>query len=81
MEAVELFLENLNNEMKKLHNELTEASWMAQTTGDPDWAKKSGEAETRFNVFFSKKETFEKTKQYLRTEGLTELQKRELHLF
>ncbi|MFD2444738.1 M2 family metallopeptidase [Bacillus sp. CGMCC 1.16607] len=79
--SVQTFLQELNNQMQVLMRDVTEASWMAQTTGDADWADKLSEADTKLNLFFSQKDTFEKTKRYLEEEGLTELEKRQLFLF
>ncbi|HLO12555.1 MAG TPA: M2 family metallopeptidase [Pseudoneobacillus sp.] len=81
METVDVFLQQFNNQMQILLKDVTEASWMAQTTGDPTWASKLSEAHTKFNLLFSDKETFEKTQKYLEDETLTNIQRRELQLF
>ncbi|HYK72349.1 MAG TPA: M2 family metallopeptidase [Pseudoneobacillus sp.] len=78
--TVQTFLQELNDQMQQLYKDVTEASWMAQTTGDPEWADKLSEADTRYNLFFSQKDTFEKTKQYLAEENLTEVERRQLFL-
>jgi oligoendopeptidase F len=80
METVQTFLKQLNDQMQTLMKDVTESSWMAQTTGDPSWAGKLSEASTKFNLLFSKKETFEKTKYYLEQNGLTDIEKRQLQL-
>lgn len=80
METVELFLQQLNDQMQVLLKDVTQSSWMAQTTGDPEWAAKLSEASTKFNLLFSSKDTYEKTKQYLQVDSLTDIQKRQLQL-
>jgi oligoendopeptidase F len=79
--TVETFLQDMNNQMQTLLKEVTSANWMAQTTGDPAWAGKLSEAQTKFNLLFSQKETFEKTKQFIEQhESLADIQKRQLQL-
>jgi oligoendopeptidase F len=79
--TLETFLQDMNDQMQALLKDVTSASWMAQTTGDPAWSGKLSEAQTKFNLLFSQKETFEKTKQYLeQQESLTDIQKRQLEL-
>jgi oligoendopeptidase F len=80
METIEVFLQRFNDQMQALMKDATESSWMAQTTGEAEWAAKSSEASTKFNLLFSDKETFELTKQYLNSDGLTDIQKRQLEL-
>ncbi|HWL25202.1 MAG TPA: M2 family metallopeptidase [Ureibacillus sp.] len=76
--TVQTFLQEFNDQLKVLHREGTEAGWMFQTTGDPEWAKKDSEADTKLNVFLSNKETYEETKKYLENESLTDIEKRQL---
>lgn len=64
--------------MHVLYKNFAEAFWMAQTTGNPEWAAKLGEAETRLNLLSSSKDTFEKTKQFLTMENVSEIEKRQL---
>ncbi|MEK4131930.1 M2 family metallopeptidase [Solibacillus sp. FSL W8-0474] len=80
METLQTFLNDFNNQMQVLHNAATEAAWMAQTTGDPMWADKLSEADTQYNLLFSSKDTYEKTKQFLAMENITETEKRQLQL-
>ncbi|WP_442599703.1 M2 family metallopeptidase [Neobacillus sp. D3-1R] len=80
METVNEFLLNLNKDMQVLHKDVTETSWMAQTTGDPEWAEKLSKADTEYNLFFSDKEKFEKTQEYLEDPSLTDIEKRQLEL-
>ncbi|MFY3792571.1 M2 family metallopeptidase [Ureibacillus sp. MALMAid1270] len=80
METLQTFLNDFNNKMKELYTGVTEASWMAQTTGDPEWAGKLAEAGTKMSLLFSSKETFEKAKHFLTTENVTEIEKRQLQL-
>jgi oligoendopeptidase F len=81
MKSVETFLQEMNEQMQVLHKDATVASWMAQTTGDPEWAEKQSQASTKYSLFFSQKDAFEKTKQFLENENLTLVQKRQLQLF
>ncbi|MGM9949904.1 MAG: M2 family metallopeptidase, partial [Lysinibacillus sp.] len=53
---------------------------MAQTTGDPEWAAKLSEADTRYNLLFSSKDTYEKAKHFLATENVSDIEKRQLQL-
>ncbi|QOR67153.1 M2 family metallopeptidase [Cytobacillus suaedae] len=80
METLQSFLKDMNGRMQELYKDVTESSWMAQTTGDAEWAAKLSEAGTRFNLLFSSKDTYEKTKQFLETENATEVEKRQLQL-
>ena len=80
METLQRFLKDFNDQMQVLYKVAAEASWMAQTTGDPEWVAKSSEAETRYNLLFSSKDTYEKTKHFLATGNLTEIEKRQLQL-
>lgn len=80
LETLQTFLNDFNNKMKELYKPVVEASWMAQTTGDPEWAEKLAEADTKINLLFSSKETFEKAKNFLATEYITEIEKRQLQL-
>ncbi|QPC47894.1 M2 family metallopeptidase [Mangrovibacillus cuniculi] len=80
MQTLQEFLHDLNNQMHVLYKEGSVASWMVQTTGDPEWADKVSEADTKYSLLFSSKETYEKTKQFFRTESLTEVEKRQLQL-
>jgi oligoendopeptidase F len=80
LETVDIFLQQFNDQMQVLMKEVTNSSWMAQTTGDAEWAAKLSEASTKFNLLFSDKDTYEKTKQYLTQDSLTEIQKRQLQL-
>jgi oligoendopeptidase F len=80
METLQTFLQDINDQMQALHKDVTQSSWMAQTTGDPEWAAKLSEASTKFNLLFSSKDTYEKTKQFLETESVSEIEKRQLQM-
>ncbi|MBP2239782.1 peptidyl-dipeptidase A [Cytobacillus eiseniae] len=80
METLQTFLKDINAQMQVLSKDGAQASWMAQTTGDPKWAAKLSEAETRYKLLFSSKDSYEKTKQFLATENVTEIEKRQLQL-
>ncbi|KGR79830.1 M2 family metallopeptidase [Ureibacillus manganicus] len=80
MKTLQTFLNDFNDKMQGLYKTTAETAWMAQTTGDPVWAEKLGEAETKYNLFFSSKETYEKAKHFLATENVTEIEKRQLQL-
>ena len=62
METLQTFLKDFNDQMHVLYKAGGEASWMAQTTGDPKWAAKLSEADTRYSLLFSSKDTYEKAK-------------------
>ncbi|RHW38102.1 peptidase M3A and M3B thimet/oligopeptidase F [Neobacillus notoginsengisoli] len=81
MESLEQFLRELNEKMKLLTREVTEASWKAQTTGDPEWAEKLTKASTAHSLFFANKDTYENAQQFLQQDGLDLVQKRELEVF
>ena len=78
METLQTFLKNFNNQMQALYKDMTVASWMAQTTGEPEWAAKLSEASTKFSLLFSSKDTYEKAKHFLATENTTEIERRQL---
>ena len=80
METLQTFLKNFNNQMQALYKDMTVASWMAQTTGEPEWAAKLSEASTKFSLLFSSKDTYEKAKHFLATENTTEIERRQLQL-
>jgi oligoendopeptidase F len=80
LETLQTFLHDFNDKMSILYKNASEAGWMAQTTGDPEWAAKYGEAETQYNLLFASKETYEKAKQFLESENVTEMEKRQLQL-
>ncbi|MHC0037010.1 M2 family metallopeptidase [Pseudoneobacillus sp. C159] len=80
MAVVEQFLQQYNDKMQALLKDVTHSSWMAQTTGDPEWATKLGEAATKFDLLFADKEAYEQAQQYLSSEALTDIQKRQLQL-
>ncbi|WP_144512863.1 M2 family metallopeptidase [Bacillus sp. FJAT-22090] len=79
--SVQAFLQEFNDQMQLLMSDVTEAYWMAQTTGDPEWANKLSEAETKLNLLFSRQDIYEETNRYLESENLTEMEKRQLLLF
>ncbi|WP_223702407.1 M2 family metallopeptidase [Sutcliffiella deserti] len=76
--TLELFLQEQNEMMKRLHIDRAESSWMSSTTGEEKWNKKTAEAQTAMNVYFSNKERFEKVQAYLAEEIENPLHKREL---
>ncbi|MER2079385.1 M2 family metallopeptidase [Psychrobacillus psychrotolerans] len=80
MENITAFLYDFNSNIRPLFKEMKEASWMAQTTGEAEWAAKSSEAETQYNLLFASKEIYEKAKYYLATGDGTDVEKRQLQL-
>lgn len=80
MENITVFLKDFNDKTQAIHKEVTEASWMAQTTGEEEWAAKLSELGTKYSLLFASKETYEKAKQYLQSEDGTEIEKRQLEL-
>ncbi|OCA81587.1 peptidase M3A and M3B thimet/oligopeptidase F [Bacillus sp. FJAT-27225] len=81
MSSAEVFLKKLNAEMEALLEVVTETSWMAQTTGSPEWAEKLSEASTKFSLFFSDKDTYEQAQKFALQEDLTPEQRREFEVF
>ena len=80
MEAHQTFLENFNKQVETHHKGVTEASWMAQTTGDAKWANKLSELGTKYSLLYSSKETYEQAQHYLATVNGTEIEMRQLEL-
>ena len=80
METYQTFLEHFNKQVEAHHKGVTEASWMAQTTGDPEWAAKLSELGTKYSLLYSSKETYEKVQHYLATANGTEIEMRQLEL-
>jgi oligoendopeptidase F len=76
--SLEQFLQEQNEKMKSLHINRAETSWMASTTGEEEWNKKTAQAQTEMNVYFSNKELFEQVKQYLNQEIENPLDQRQL---
>lgn len=80
METLQSFLSDFNQKSEAQHKGVTEASWMAQTTGDPEWATKLSELGTKYSMLYSSKESYEQAKHYLATEQGTDTEKRQLEL-
>ena len=80
VEPYQTFLEHFNKLVEEHHKDVTEASWMAQTTGDPEWAAKLSELGTKYSLLYSSKETYEKVQLYLATANGTEIEMRQLEL-
>jgi oligoendopeptidase F len=80
--TLEQFLEKQNEATKNLHIEYAKASWMAATTGDMDWDKKTADAETAYRTYFSNPELFKQVREYIEQGIADPLQKRQLdHLY
>ncbi|WP_456275130.1 M2 family metallopeptidase [Bacillus sp. AK128] len=78
MMSLEQFLKQQNEIMKELHTNRAQSSWMSSTTGEEEWNKKTAEAQTEMNIYFSNKELFEQVNDYLNQENLNPLDQREL---
>lgn len=78
--TIDQFLQEQNAKMKELLFDVTTKVWMAQTTGDKEWAEKLGEAEARFNMYQSDSQRYKTAISYLQSPDLTPLQKRQLLL-
>lgn len=78
MMSLDQFLQEQNEIIKKLHINRAESSWKASTTGQEEWSKKTAQAQTEMNVYFSNKERFEQVKNYLEQEIVDPLHKRQL---
>ncbi|WP_216827483.1 M3 family metallopeptidase [Alkalihalobacterium elongatum] len=76
--TVKQFLQQQNMMVEILYRNITNASWMAQTTGEKEWAEKVGEAQTEFRTYFSNSELFEAVQNYLKQTELTAIEKRQL---
>ncbi|MFE8700684.1 M2 family metallopeptidase [Cytobacillus sp. FJAT-54145] len=76
--SLEQFLQEQNEVLKELHVNRAESSWMASTTGEDEWNKKTAQAQTEVNLYFSNKERFEQVKSYLEQEIKNPLHKRQL---
>lgn len=74
------FLANFNELVEVQGKKVTEASWMAQTTGDAKWAQVLSDEGTKFNLLFADKERYETAKQLLEQEDLSEVDQRQLAL-
>lgn len=77
---VETFLQKYNEQVRVLMRDSAEASWMAQTTGDPEWANKFSKLRTKLNLLLSNKEMYKETINYFKNENLTDSEKRQLFL-
>ncbi|NEY72482.1 M3 family oligoendopeptidase [Bacillus mesophilus] len=75
---LEQFLQKQNEKLKELHIKRAESSWMSSTTGEDEWNKKTAQAQTEMNVYFSNKELFEKVKQFLEEDVANPLDQRQL---
>lgn len=76
--SLEQFLQKQNESLRTLHINRAEASWMAATTGEEEWNKKSAEAETELNLYLSNSGLFEEVKTYLNGPLDNDEQKRQL---
>ena len=76
--SVEQFLEEQNKVIQDLHKTSANSSWMAATTGEDEWNRKTAEAQTAANAYLANKERFEQVKSYLAQEDLTVIQRRQL---
>ena len=80
MESLRSFLQYFNEQAQALHKEVTEASWMAQTTGDAKWAATLSEVSTKYSLLYASKEKFEQAQQYLALAEGNEVEMRQLQL-
>ncbi|PJK16110.1 peptidase M3A and M3B thimet/oligopeptidase F [Chryseomicrobium excrementi] len=80
MTTLQTFLNDFNNETERLYKVGSEASWMAQTTGEAEWAEKAGDADTQYNLLFSSKEKYEQVQAFLASGEGTEIEKRQLEI-
>ncbi|QOR67747.1 M2 family metallopeptidase [Cytobacillus suaedae] len=78
--SIEQFLQEQNAKVKELLYDVTTKVWMAQTTGDKEWAEKLGEAQAKLNTYQSDSENYKKAITYLQSPEATPIQKRELLL-
>lgn len=76
--TVQQFLEEQNKAIKDLHIANAESSWMAATTGEDEWNRKTAEAETAYDLYFADAERFQQVKTYLAQDNLTAIERRQL---
>jgi oligoendopeptidase F len=67
-----------NRELEKRHVDRAEASWMAATTGAPEWVKKAAETQIAWDLYCADRERFAEVSQLLEREEGDELQRRQL---
>lgn len=75
---VQQFIDELTAQLEPLSKDASEASWMAQTTGEKEWSEKAGERMAAIKLLLSDKEKYEQVKQFLQQDGLTDLERRQL---
>ena len=80
MSTRETFLNEFNDQMKDLYIRSSEAGWMAQTTGEAEWAEKSGEEDTKYSLLFSSKEKYEEALKFFETDSGSVEERRQLQL-
>lgn len=76
--SVQQFLKEQNSKIKQLLQEITHTSWMAQTTGEKEWAEKAAESETKYRTYFSNSELLNAVNNHLQEGDLTSIEKRQL---
>ncbi|CAG9619936.1 M2 family metallopeptidase [Sutcliffiella rhizosphaerae] len=77
---VEQFLKEQNAQFKELLVKATQAGWMAQTTGEKEWAEKAGKTTSELKLFYSDNKKFEQVKTFLADSSLGAEEKRQLEL-
>lgn len=77
---VQTFLAEVTEALRSLTKEVTEASWMAQTTGEKEWAVKAGEKSAAIRLYLSDEERFAQVNNLLKQDNLSELDKRQLEI-
>ncbi|MCA1029438.1 M2 family metallopeptidase [Bacillus timonensis] len=76
--AVQQFLKEQTEVLRKHYVETTTKTWLAQTTGEKEWSEKLAEAQAAFNKYLSNKELYEKTEDYLFSPNLSQIDRRQL---
>ena len=72
------FLASFNTEMEKQSKELSEVSWLAQTTGDAQWSEKLGDLGTKYSLLFSNKDAYDQAQRFYASNEATEIEQRQL---
>lgn len=76
--TLQQFLEEQNKAIKDLHIANAETSWMAATTGEEEWNRKTAEAETAYDLYLADPKRFQQVKTYLAQDDLTAIERRQL---
>jgi oligoendopeptidase F len=80
MQTLQQFITYFNEQSEAHYKGVCEASWMAQTTGDPQWAEKLSELGTQYSLVYASTEKYEEAQALMKLNEGTDLEKRNLEL-